>query len=217
MSMMFCNPRLFWEWFQKHHEKFKYPSRLKSQQLEYWEKEMHSEMLIFCLEQLFTDITCDEPNNRARMIISAHGKAKKFAKLELCAEAAPDIEGWEFIGYYPPMSAEDCMHHNYPSVTTTPAEFWFSPLQLLPVNDRYNLELYVDKKVEIDWEVKGAATQIMYGLLGERTGGLCVRKVTVSHLDAVLPALQQSLLPMTKLPEYIQADERSVWQSAPGS
>lgn len=208
MPVMFCNPRLFWDWFIRHHEKYKYPSRLSHKEFLHWEKMMQKELFTLCFEQLFVEITCDEPANRAHMIISAHGNPKKFEKLELCIEAAPNIEGWEFEAFYPPMSAEACTRHNYPSVTTTPDELWFSPLQLVPDSGRYNVELYVKENVPVSWEIKGAATQMMFTLLGEKTGGLYVRKVAVSHLAELAPAVRETLLPMTKLPEYIKPDGR---------
>ncbi|WP_315815063.1 hypothetical protein [Paraflavitalea speifideaquila] len=66
------------------------------------------------------------------------------------------------------MAAGTPILHNYPSVAITPGDIWFSPLQMAPVKGMYNLELYTDKKALVDWEVTGAAKQMMYGLLGEK-------------------------------------------------
>ncbi|MBO9567154.1 MAG: hypothetical protein J7621_30555 [Niastella sp.] len=208
MRMMICNPWLFWNWFIKHHEKYKYPSKLTSKERLHWDKLLQREVYTLCFEHLFAEVICDEPASKARMIISAHGNPKKFEKLELCMEAAPHIEGWEFQAFYPPMPAEAGTRHNYPSVTTMPDEIWFSPVELIPDSGRYNIELYVHENVPVSWEIQGAATQMMFNLLGEKIGGLYVRKVSVSHLTEVARNIQQTLLPMTKLPEYIKPDDR---------
>lgn len=208
--LFIANPDGFWEWFQKHLEKFKYPSRLSAKDYAYWNGELCSTLQSYSISTLFADVISDEPNNQARVIISAHGDARYFEMVELFVAGAPDMEGWEVVAFYPPMPAVDCIRHNYPSVTTTPDEIFFSPLQLGQVNGMYNLELYIDEKIPITWEVRGAASQIMYNLLGEKTGGLYIRKVSVSSLEAVLPGLRQSLLPMTQLSQYIQLDKRSV-------
>lgn len=205
----YVNPQAFWEWFGKNQEKFKYPSRLNREEYLYWDRKLHAHLQFFSLRHLFADIIVEEQSNTARMILSAHGNPKGFSEVELFIAGAPDLEGWEFVAFYPPMPAAACTRHNYPSVTTTPEEIFFSPLQLALVNNLYNLELYVDEKVTISWEVKGAATQMMYMLLGEKTGGLYIRKVSVSYLGEVLPQVRPTLLPMTKLPEYIQLDDRS--------
>jgi hypothetical protein len=199
---------LFWDWFNKHHEKYKYPSRLSPKELVQWDKKLHKELWSLCFEHLFADITCDERANQAHMIVSAHGKAKKFEKLELCMEAAPFIEGWKFQALYPPIPAEAGTRHNYPSVTTRPHELWFSPLELAPVSGKFNVALYVEENVPVSWEIKGAATQMMFNLLGEKVGGLYVRKVAVRYLKEVAGDIKQTLLPMTRLPEYIKPDGR---------
>jgi hypothetical protein len=208
MRMMICNPWLFWTWFNKHHEKYKYPSRLTGKERLHWDQLLQREVYTLCFEHLFAEVICDEPAGQARMIISAHGNPKKFEKLELCMEAAPQIEGWEFQAFYPPMPAEAGYRHNYPSITTMPDEIWFSPVELIPDSGRYNLELYVHENVPVSWEMKGAATQMMFNLLGEKIGGLYVRKVAVNHLAEVAPDIQQTLVPMTKLSEYIKPDDR---------
>lgn len=204
-----ANPPDFWKWFRKHQEKFKYPSRLTRKDDLHWNKKICSTLQSYSLSTLFVDLSVDEQNGHARMIISAHGDKQYFDMVELFVAAAPEMEGWEFVALYPPVPAGASIRHNYPSVTTTPAEIFFSPPQLAPVNGMYDLILYIDEKVPVNWEVKGAATQMMYNLLGEKTGGMYIRKVAVSSLEAALPELRQTFLPMTQLPEYIKLDNRS--------
>ncbi len=99
--MLWINPHHFWTWFQEHQEKFKYPSRLPGDQVIYWEKEMYGELMRYGFLNLFADITVDEPNNWARLVISAYGNKKYFESVEMLIEAAPKMEGWEFVALYP--------------------------------------------------------------------------------------------------------------------
>lgn len=207
--MLLIYPQRFWEWFVEHELKFRYPSRLTQQQQQHWEKELLADLNLASLEYLFAHIDADEQNNTARMIISAHGKAALFETVELMVIAAPEMEGWEIGAFYPPLPEAMWTRHNYPSVTTGPENIFFSPVQMVQDKEKYDLALYVDQEVNINWEVKGAATQMMYAILGERIGGLYVRNVSVSHLETIAPELLPDLLPMTKLPEYIQEDGRT--------
>ncbi len=207
--MILIYPQRFWEWFVEHEQKFRYPSRLALLQQQHWDNELLESLNMASMKYLFAHVDANERNNTARMIISAHGKAALFETVELMVTAAPEIEGWEIVAFYPPMPAAMWTRHNYPSVTTGPEDIFFSPVQMVQVKGMYNLELYVDQKVNINWEVKGAVTQMMYAILGERMGGLYIRNVSVSDLETVSPGLLPGLLPMTKLPGYIQTDGRT--------
>lgn len=207
--MILINPQLFWDWFSLNQEKFKYPSRLTPKEHLHWQKELTEDIRSRSLEFLFTEITVDEYNHQARMIISAHGNIKCFEAVELFILSAPVIEGWEFVAFYPPATAAACARHNYPSVITKPEEIFFSPSELVPANGQYNLVLYVPQSVAVNKELKGAATQMMFNILGEKTGGLYIRKVAVSSIAKASPQLQQTLLPFTELPAHIPLDTRS--------
>jgi hypothetical protein len=208
--MILINPQPFWDKFLLNQEKLKYPSRFTPEEYQRWHRGLTDDLRMRTLEFLFTEIIVDEQHHAARMIVSAHGNTKCFEAVELIILSAPVIEGWEFVAFYPPAPAASWARHNYPSITTRPEEMFFSPSELVPVAGRYNLVLYVPQNVSINTALTGAATQMMFNILGEKTGGLYIRKVILCSLAEVSQQTQQTLLPFTELPAHISLDGCSV-------
>lgn len=204
--MILINPQPFWDNFLLNQERFKYPSRLTPEEYRHWHNNLTDDLRMRSSEFLFTEITVDEQHHKARMIISAHGNTKCFEAVELMILSAPVIEGWEFVAFYPPAPAAAWARHNYPSITTRPEEMFFSPSELVPVAGRYNLVLYVPQNLPVNTALTGAATQMMFNILGEKTGGLYIRKVALCSFAEVSLQTQQTLLPFTELPAHIPVD-----------
>lgn len=207
--MIIAYPQGAWDWFKIHHEKLKYPSRLPAHDYRYWIKQFQKEVLNRTLTFLFVEVRAEESKHQAQMIFSAHGNPKYFDMVELMVLSAPVIDGWNYTAFYPPVSPQDCLHHNYPTIVATLNDLYFSPLELVQESGRYNLQLYTSENIVNETEWNGAASQMMFNLLGEKIGGLYIRRVRVTSLLQVPIEFKNDLVPFSKLPSYIQLDSRS--------
>lgn len=204
--MTHSNAKHFWDWFQQNNEKLKIISGKTKKENKYWYRELCAHLKSYCGGNLYPQVIVDEEKSRAGMIITAHGDPKYFSKIEKLVEKAPTIAGWSFVALYPPMPAHAGLAYNFPSVTVQPDEMFFAPVELVLVEGRFNLEVYVAEDAEIDKELSGAVIRVVHNLLGEKSAGLNIREVAVSYLEAASPTVQQSVVPLTQLPDFISTD-----------
>jgi hypothetical protein len=207
--MTHANAKHFWDWFQKNNEKLKIIRGQTEKERRYWYRELCAHLKSYCGGNLYPQVVVDEEKSRAGMIITAHGDPKYFSKIEKLVEKAPAIAGWSFVALYPPMDAHVGLAYYFPSVTVQPDEMFFAPVELVLVDGRYNLEVYVAEKEEIDKQLSGAVARVVRNLLGEKLAGLNFRWVAVSYLEAASPTIQQAVVPLTQLPDFIHSDRLS--------
>jgi hypothetical protein len=199
----------FWDWFQKNHHRLKDIKGQSKEEMEYWHRELVGHLRSYSGGDLFPHVIVDDKKDRAGMIISAGSNPKYFDKVEQLVAKAPPIEGWSFVALMPPMPANSRLAHDYPSVTIQPGDMFFAPDELVLVDGRYNLEVYVGEETPIDKELLGAATQVVMNILGEKNAGLFVREVAVNYLTDAPLNLQYTVVPLPQLPNYISSEKLS--------
>jgi hypothetical protein len=202
--MKHSHAKHFWGWFQKNNDKLKTYTGQTKKERQYWYRELCAHLKSYCGGNLFPDVIVNEEQGWAAMIVTAHGNPKYFNKIEKLVAQAPEIAGWKFLALYPPMPAHGGLANEFPSVTIQPDEMFFAPIELALFDGQYNLEVYVEEKVEMTEELNGAAIKVVYNVLGEKLAALNIREVAVSYLEDTSPVIQGSLVSLTQLPDYIQ-------------
>lgn len=193
----------FWNWFRQNKHQWKHPEEHSKEKERYLSMELRVH-LIPCLGYfVWTEVWVDKEKEEATLVLTSLGIEDHFDAIEEMVWAAPAIEGWNIVALRPPMPPVYGIKKEFPGVTITDTDMFFAPLELMHIDGKYDVHVYVRQTADIDEELEEAVSQVVYNILGERRDGLFLNEVPVSNFAEASPETQKKLLPLVRLVDFI--------------
>jgi hypothetical protein len=199
----------FWNWFQDNNKAYLFlddvDEDVKEELLNNFLEQLHK----YC-DQIYFEIGGD-PDEDQDLIITAEGDPEYFGEVEKLINSAPEIAGWKFIAFKPPMPGH--FKSQWDDLELNTEEMWFLPL-VNKKNDELgirvclkNHDLIKDNKI---------LTTLLYKMLdtilGEKSFALNIKYVDTA-LQPDNPA-QEGMYPILELQEYIDIHKDQAIQNS---
>lgn len=189
----------FWEWFEENNKAYTF--------LDSVDHEVKEKLIDELLERLhrFSDGIYFEiggpPDGNRELIITAEGNKKYFQKVEELIDSAPQINGWSFIAFKPPMAGH--FKSKWSELELNTEDLWFRPLSNKN-NPDLGVRIYLKNYDLI--ENKKLLMTMLYKILDTIVGEKCFAQ-DISYVDAdVRPdePEKKGIHPILKLPAFIK-------------
>lgn len=189
----------FWTWFEEHNKPYLFLNQVDDNTKAGLLNELLVQLQAYCA-QLSFEIGGD-PNSHQELIITAEGNAQYFDDVNALIEAAPKVEGWEFIAFVPPRG--DAFEFGFEDVVLKADDIWFLPLKDLAHPEIVAIKIctpYYDRLKDYEW-LRPAMYKILENILGEKSFALDLQYVDIGELPP-MPS-EEGLMQIAQLPKYI--------------
>lgn len=189
----------FWNWFKENCKAYTFLNSVDKEVTEKLLNDFLIQLHKYC-NNLYFEIG-GYPEATQELIITAEGDKNYFDKVEKLIAAAPQIDGWTFIAFKPPMP--DNFKSTWNDLELNTEDMWFLPLSNTSNQDLgirvyfKNQDLIKDHKTLIPLLYKMLDT-----IVGEKSFALDIHYVDT----ALLPddPEEQGLYPILELSNYIK-------------
>ena len=190
------NPQiaLFWQWFANHEPDLK---MLSTSDDSFWDVIL--DQLKKVDGRLWFEMSSHETAPR-EFVVTAEGKIEAFPVVSALVDAAPAIEGWEFVALKPPMGFD--FTTTYEGVRFDPGQMWFLPLDSKSRINYLGLRVGIEGLRQEDESMAHTAVLVILDTgLGERSAALDIQYTEVTELPP--DPLLAGYIELTELADYI--------------
>ena len=189
----------FWNWFEENNKAYTFLDSVDDEVKEKLIDEFLERLHKFC-NGIYFEIG-GPPDGNLELIITAEGNKKHFDKVEELINSAPQINGWSFIAFKPPM--EGHFKSKWGELELNTEDLWFRPLSNKNNSD-LGLRIYLKNYDLI--ENKKFLMTMLYKMLDTIVGEKSFAQ-DISYVDADLQPDEpekNGIHPILKLPAYIK-------------
>jgi hypothetical protein len=187
----------FWQWFLRHNKEYLELNKKSKKELAYWKNELQAHLRAY-YKFLYFSIYVPEKGDSGVLTISVSGKAGYFKYVDNLVALAPQIPGWKIQALEPPRPIDFLWQEQVGHVDIDPRELWCT----VPEGERGRLSVYHMLYTEADnWSYSQVAEAAVYNVLGERSFGLDIGRITVSNLSHAPQGAE--LIRVEELPAYM--------------
>jgi hypothetical protein len=189
--------RHFWDWFKRNQQEYLALRGKSKKEAAYWLAEMNAHLRAYF--KFFGFSLAWHNEGTAQLIITVHGKAMHFKKVDAFVATAPDIPGWTVRALEDSMPIHFSLEKQIAEAGIDPREFYFS----FDDNNANNLAVTVYHPLCTNSNMPAylqLAYEAIYNLLGERSFGLDLGDVEMANLSG---ADSEAIYPLEELPTLI--------------
>lgn len=189
----------FWEWFKENNKSYTFLNSVDEEVKEKLLNEFLEKLHKYC-DNIYFEIG-GYPDEDQELIITAEGDKSYFDKVEHLIDKAPQIGGWKFTAFKPPMPGH--FKSKWGDLELNTAEIWF-----LPLSNEYNQDLGIRVFFNNQDLIKDneTLTPLLYKMLdtivGEKSFALDINYVDTDLLPD--GPEEEGLYPILELPEFIE-------------
>jgi hypothetical protein len=189
----------FWKWFQKHAAAYASIFNRNEKEIVYLLDELNMHLRAYC-KHLEGGIGINKKMGTMDLIISAHGRAAYFPKVDKLVACAPALWHWQVIALEPRQPLDNMLDICYPDVQLDPHRLWFEPLD--EFSQTADIVVYSECcGMSDEGRFEAAVRAVLYNLLGERSYGLDLGELVIANLSAA--PRKENLQRLEELPFYI--------------
>jgi hypothetical protein len=196
----------FWNWFEANNQAYLFINEVEEAERDRLMDAIGSELHKYN-ENLWIEIG-GFANEVMELIVTAEGDTEFFNMVEDVVAQAPDIKGWNFVAFLPPMVG-DPFKINYEGVELDTEDMWFLPLEEEDDPKSIGLRICTPNFDEIkDHEYfMSAIYKILETLLGEKTFALDIDYVETGEVPE--NPEEEGMMELQEVLEYVEWEKKN--------
>jgi hypothetical protein len=188
----------FWQWFMRSNKEYLGLQNKSKKELKYCMNEMTTHLRAY-FKFLHFSILVSNDGATGVLTISVSGKAQYFKYVDKIVGAAPEIPGWNIHALEAPKPIDSFWEQELGHTGIDPHELWCT----VPDREhRPRIAVYHMMYTEANnWHYTQAAEMAIYNVLGERSFGLDIGRITVANFSSAPEDAE--LIKLEELPAYM--------------